>query len=192
MQKIWTPSIFDLYATKLNKKCTKFISWKRDPKAFNIDASTIDCRNSFLYAFLPPSMILKTLRKIVNDEVSGIVIVPFGLCQPCYPLFMQLLKGNLSILTQTLNDSFCFQDSTPYVESTYPGTAAVIREAFEKQSLSNDIIEALISSLSVNSFKQYNCAYKNGGSTVNKKISIIIVIIFHKSLTFFSNHSSKL
>lgn len=53
-----------------------------------------------------------------------------------------------------------FQNSTPNVESTYPGTAAVIREAFEKQSLSNDIIEALISSLSVNSLKQYNCAYK--------------------------------
>lgn len=80
----------DLFASRLNAKCSKYISWKRDPNAFNIDAFTVDWKDYFFYCFPPFSLILKSLRKIIEDEASGIIVVPYWPSQPWYPLFLQL------------------------------------------------------------------------------------------------------
>lgn len=52
----------DLFATRLNTKRNKYISWKRDPTVYNIDAFTIDWKPYFFYAFPPFSLILKCLN----------------------------------------------------------------------------------------------------------------------------------
>lgn len=82
----------DLFATKVNAKCPKYISWKRDPEAFNIDAFTIDWSVYFFYAFPPFSLILKSLRKIIIDKATGIMVVPYWPSQPWYryPIFIKL------------------------------------------------------------------------------------------------------
>lgn len=41
----------DLFATRLNAKCSTYVSWNRDPTAFNVDAFTIDWSSYFFYAF---------------------------------------------------------------------------------------------------------------------------------------------
>lgn len=87
-----TPRI-DLFASRLNKKCETFISWMRDPEAFKVDAFTVHWGTLRFYAFPPFSMILKTLQKIINDEAEGIVVVPFWISQPWYPLFKSLIVG---------------------------------------------------------------------------------------------------
>lgn len=86
-----TPQI-DLFATRLNAKCQKYVSWKRDPEAFNIDAFTLDWSLLFFYAFPPFSLILKSLQKIINDKASGIMVVPYWPSQPWFPLFMKLSR----------------------------------------------------------------------------------------------------
>lgn len=58
----------DLFATRINKKCLKYVAWKRDPDAYNIDAFTLRWDNYFFYCFPPFSIILKCIRKIINDE----------------------------------------------------------------------------------------------------------------------------
>ncbi|KAL0870236.1 hypothetical protein ABMA27_005269 [Loxostege sticticalis] len=67
----------DLFASRLNAKCSKYISWKRDPNAFNIDAFTVDWKDYFFYCFPPFSLILKSLRKIIEDEASGFLSEQF-------------------------------------------------------------------------------------------------------------------
>lgn len=84
-----TPEI-DLFATCLNAKCHKYVSWKRDPHAFDIDAFTLDWGNLYFYSFPPFSLILKCLRKIITDKATGVLIVPYWPSQPWYPLFTSL------------------------------------------------------------------------------------------------------
>lgn len=42
----------DLFASRVNSKCSRYISWKRDPFAFDIDAFTINWSQYFFTPFL--------------------------------------------------------------------------------------------------------------------------------------------
>lgn len=73
----------DLFASRLNKKCSKFVSWHNDPEAFRVDAFTLKWSTYFFYAFPPFCLILKVLQKIILDKAEGIVLVPLWPTQPC-------------------------------------------------------------------------------------------------------------
>lgn len=94
IQKFGRPEI-DLFASRINAKCPKYIAWKKDPYAYNIDAFTINWKPFFFYAFPPFALILKALNKIVADNATGIVIVPYWPSQPWYPLFKTLSMGEV-------------------------------------------------------------------------------------------------
>lgn len=85
----------DLFASRINKKCEKYMSWHRDPDAQAIDSFTVPWSKYFFYAFPPFSIILKTLRKIIADKARGIVIVPMWPTQPWFPLFTALLTSEM-------------------------------------------------------------------------------------------------
>lgn len=102
VNRIGFPEI-DLFASRLNAKCPKYVSWKRDPDAFNIDAFTLNWSSYFFYCFPPFSLILKCLRKIIDDQASGIVIVPYWPSQPWYPLFLKLQSSELIYFSPECN-----------------------------------------------------------------------------------------
>lgn len=81
----------DLFASRINHKCKKYVSWRKDPFAFQIDAFTITWKNFFFYAFPPFSIISRVLKKIKKDAATGILIVPFWPTQPWYPIFNEML-----------------------------------------------------------------------------------------------------
>lgn len=81
----------DLFATNANKKCERFVSWYRDPESIAIDAFTISWSNYYFYAFPPFSLVLRVLRKIIDDRAEGVIVVPFWPTQVWYPLFLKLL-----------------------------------------------------------------------------------------------------
>lgn len=82
----------DLFATRSNAKCKKFLAWKNDPEALAIDAFTVNWHPLGLFwAFPPFALILKALKKIVVDRATGIIIVPYWTSQPWFPLLMSLL-----------------------------------------------------------------------------------------------------
>ncbi|CAB0042934.1 unnamed protein product [Trichogramma brassicae] len=90
IQNFGIPDI-DLFASHSNKKCERFISWKKDPESETVDAFTINWKGLFFYAFPPFSIVLKVLRKIKVDTAEGIVIVPDWPGQPWFPLFKKML-----------------------------------------------------------------------------------------------------
>lgn len=94
IRELGQPEI-DLFASRLNKKCKLFISWKPDPEAYRVDAFTCPWERYFFYAFPPFCLILKTLNKIIQDKAEGIVVVPLWPSQPWYPIFKKLLKSRL-------------------------------------------------------------------------------------------------
>lgn len=85
----------DLFASRINKKCLKYVSWHKDPDAFAINAFTLDWSEFFFYSFPPISVILKTLRKIILDKATGILVVPLWETQPWFPVFLRLLKSDI-------------------------------------------------------------------------------------------------
>lgn len=102
VDKFGKPEV-DLFASRINAKCKKFISWHKDPDAFAVNAFTVSWSNIYFYAFPPFAIILKTLRKIVSDRANGIMIVPSWQTQPWYPLFTRLLISEIIILKPNQN-----------------------------------------------------------------------------------------
>ncbi|CAD6234371.1 GSCOCG00001862001-RA-CDS, partial [Cotesia congregata] len=85
------PFSIDLFASRVNKKCSRFCSRYPDPDAELVDAFTFSWRSEEFYAFPPFALILPALRKIINDKASGVLVVPHWPAQPWYPLFTSIL-----------------------------------------------------------------------------------------------------
>lgn len=94
--RLGTPEI-DLFATKLNSKCHSYISWKPDPESLLVDAFTVNWSQWFFYAFPPFSIIHKVIEKIIKDKAKGIVVVPIWSGQPWYPVFKNIIIGDLLV-----------------------------------------------------------------------------------------------
>ncbi|KYQ53564.1 hypothetical protein ALC60_00091, partial [Trachymyrmex zeteki] len=90
----WGHPDIDLFATRVNAKCEKYVSWIRDPGAIAVDAFTLDWSKFFFYAFPPFILVAKVLQKIRADEAKGIVVVPFWPAQPWFPLFRSMLESD--------------------------------------------------------------------------------------------------
>ena len=72
----------DLFATRLNKKVDRFVSWLPDPEAEAIDAFSIEWSNLFFYDFPPFSCVVKAVRKAIEEKASGILVVPWWPTKP--------------------------------------------------------------------------------------------------------------
>ena len=90
ISQTFVPEI-DLFASRLNAKTAKFISWHPDPGAMAYDAFSISWSNMSCYAFPPFSLLPRVLAKILNDEASVLLIAPVWPTQSWYPLLLQLL-----------------------------------------------------------------------------------------------------
>ena len=102
----------DLFASRINKKCKKYISWLPDPDSVAVDSFTIFWKKLRFYAFPPFSIILKVLRKIIDDKATGIVVVPDWPTQPWYPLYHSLLISKPLIFKP--NKKMLFSSSRPH------------------------------------------------------------------------------
>lgn len=81
----------DLFASRTNNKCHRYIWWQRDPGAYAITAFTIDRKQFYFYEFSPYGIIIKLLKKIITDGAEGIVVAPVWPTQPWFPLYQCLL-----------------------------------------------------------------------------------------------------
>lgn len=105
--------VVDLFASRNNNKCTRFVSWLRDPEAWAVDAFTLNWSRFFFYAFPPFALILRVLQKIIDDKAEGILIVPNWTSQPWYPTFCSLLSKPPLLFTPDINLLYSF-DRSPH------------------------------------------------------------------------------
>lgn len=85
------PFEVDLFASLINAKCEAYVSWFPDPGAIATDAFTLSWENINFYAFPPFILLPRVLRKIVNDEAIGTLVVPWWPSQAWFPLFQRLM-----------------------------------------------------------------------------------------------------
>lgn len=93
----------------MNTKCKTYCLWQRDSEAYNINAFTLDWLDDFLHAFPSFSLIPRVLKKIIEDNPKGILVLPFWASQALFPIFRQLLEIKPILLepSQSLLSSPC-------------------------------------------------------------------------------------
>lgn len=124
VQKFGTPEI-DLFASRTTAKCSNYVAWKPDPDAIAIDAFTIFW-GSYFYAFPPFSMLLKTIRKIIENQAVGILVFPVWPSQPWYPLLQEILVSEVIIFEPNKNLLHsCYRPHHPLYNQLTLGAAKV-------------------------------------------------------------------
>lgn len=103
----------DIFASRINAKCAKYISWKPDPGSITVDAFTIKWDNLFFFAFPPFALIPKVLKKITNDNAKGILVVPHWPSQAWFPRCMQMFNSPPIIFKPEI-DLLCSSNREPH------------------------------------------------------------------------------
>lgn len=81
----------DLFATRNNSQFSKFVSFFPDPEAQATDAFSLHWGNLSLYCFPPFSILSRVLRKIKEDQATGIIVAPLWKNQPFWPVLQTML-----------------------------------------------------------------------------------------------------
>jgi len=108
----------DLFASYLNFKCRKFISWHPDPSSSSVDAFTISWTGIKFYAFPPFCLIPRVLRKIRNDKARGIVVAPLWNSQPWYPMYMAMKVSDVVLIGPHVDLMNCPVTNRPHPMSS--------------------------------------------------------------------------
>ena len=93
--KVFGKPDIDLFASRLNAKVEKYVSWGPDPNAWKVDAFSLKWTNAFFYVFPPFSLVGRVLRKMKADRTEGVLIAPDWPSQPWYGTLMGATKRKI-------------------------------------------------------------------------------------------------
>lgn len=97
----WGKPDIDLFASRLNSKCDRFISLHPDPFAHLVDAFAQNWSGLLGYAFPPFILIGRVIRKAVRDGASLLLITPLWPSQAWFPLALTFSKELPVVLPQS-------------------------------------------------------------------------------------------
>jgi len=98
--KFYLPDI-DLFASRLNAQVDRYVSWFPDPGAEAVDAFSLNWNTLKFYAFPPFCLIPRCLQKIMIDQATGLMVVPYWPTQPWFSKLTQLLVDRPVILPKS-------------------------------------------------------------------------------------------
>ena len=114
----------DLFASRLNAKCQRYVAWRRDPQAESIDAFSRSWSDFYAYIFPPFSLIGRCLQKLRHDQGSACVIVanPAVVC----PIPGTVGQATCSVTTTSQSANLRIQsEAAPSQRKTDPDTGHV-------------------------------------------------------------------
>ena len=100
---LWGIPNIDMFASRLNKQISRFVSWKPDPDSTFVNAFSLSWTELYFYAFPPFSLIGQCVQKLRRDGGECIFIAPIWPTQSWYPQLMQLLVDHPVILPKKDN-----------------------------------------------------------------------------------------
>ena len=96
------PPDIDMFASRINAKCEKFVSWLKQPGAWDVDAFTLDwgslCKSHLLYLFPPFRLMGKVLQQLIAQKARALVVYPLRTAQPWYGRAQALQTGEVLTL----------------------------------------------------------------------------------------------
>ena len=84
-QTFGSPEV-DLFASRLNAKLTKYVSWEPDPDNWKTDAFSFTWTEMYVYCFPPFSLLPRVVRKVLADSAEALILAPHWTAQPWLPL----------------------------------------------------------------------------------------------------------
>ena len=81
----------DLFASRLNAQLKKYVAWRPDPSAIDIDAFTLSWDNVYSYAFPPFSVMGRLLNKLDLEGGDMLLIAPVWATRPWFPRLLRML-----------------------------------------------------------------------------------------------------
>ena len=87
----YKPNI-DLFASRINKQCDNYVSYRPDPQASAIDAFSLIWSDQMFYAFPPLSIIGNVLKKIKEEKARGVCVLPNWPTQQWYPKALAMME----------------------------------------------------------------------------------------------------
>ena len=92
-----TPEI-DLFASRINAKCARYVSRNPDPGAYHVDAFTMSWQGLNVYIFPPCSLLFAVLRKLKRDRpISALVVAPSWPAAPWWTRLQGSAKNTFNI-----------------------------------------------------------------------------------------------
>ena len=73
-----------------------FVFWKPEPEAWAVNAFSLSWKDIVFYAFPPFSVLGQVLTKIIEDQASGILVMPLWPTQPWFPVMLSPFDGSPS------------------------------------------------------------------------------------------------
>ena len=81
----------DMFASRINAKLKKYVSFYPDHEAFAVDAFSINWDKKVLYMFPPFSVIPRILQKIQMEQAEVVLVAPVWKTQTWWPHLQKLL-----------------------------------------------------------------------------------------------------
>ena len=94
----------DLFASRLNCKVQKYVSFQHDPQAWKVNSFNLEWSNFFGYAFPPINQISKVLQKVKKEKAHIILIVPDWPMQSWYTEAMNMTMNMFSFSFREISD----------------------------------------------------------------------------------------
>lgn len=95
---LWGVPYVDLFASRVNRRVSQFVSALPDPLAWGSDALTMDWSGLYAYLFPPFALLLRVLRKIQSSPGRFLLIAPNWPAQPWFPVLLSLLIDHPRVL----------------------------------------------------------------------------------------------
>lgn len=92
LKRLYHP-VIDLFASQHNRQLPVYCARVADPRAFAVDALSVDWTGMTAYAFPPISLLSRVVDKIGREECNVILIAPFWPKHVWFRLMVDLLAG---------------------------------------------------------------------------------------------------
>ena len=127
----WSTPEVDMFASRINTKLEKFVSWMPEPEAWKVDAFSFSWTftNNLLYFFPPFSLSGRVIREVLSQKCCAVVVLPDWPTQPWSTMalnsatsFLKFRKGNKNLLPHGEPNNPLQFGSTPLVACLFSTT----------------------------------------------------------------------
>ncbi|WAR20010.1 LOW QUALITY PROTEIN: hypothetical protein MAR_001848 [Mya arenaria] len=196
----------NLFASRLNKRVNKFVSWFPEPGASFTDAFSVSWQNMSPYVFPPFNIVGKVINKIIQDKVDEcIIIFPFWCAQSWFTMILENMCSFPATKTPGPIDISPQQRGTSFREEASTHRSNSIREALQGRGLSGELADFIIKSWSTGTRKQYQHAWRHWGiwndircsSAFQTSETVVLTYLFYlhksgKSYSVINTHKAML
>ena len=148
----------DLFASRLNNKCKRYVSWHRDPHAEHVDAFSISWHDTYSYIFPPFSLLGRCVQKVRQEKAKAIMVVPVWPTQAWFTNLLKLLVQKTSVIAKNGKNSLVARlpRVTPASKTTTTDGCKGIRRTLREQCISRRATNIMLAAWKPGTHKQYN------------------------------------